>query len=316
MTLPKAPPWITSLGKDITEETLPRAPFRYLLLMTVPLQNWAYRPVPQEGEYRPAYAPGVLDLVKEFDPLPWHAWVWQGTPLDEQYDRGPLLVDATNQPSLMQHAFTHWAPAGDAMFIGSAADLSDMSAHLSRLVQLDLSCEGEATLDVQPHHLATWLEALDDDHRAAWLGPIGTLLWRATWGPAYDWRRLDRDASGYVGGKTVPLTLRPHELARFDANTREHFVQSRVYEVHSIPDHSGRSLEEIRRWVEQLLQLGDRLNFHDEAVAAQYISLLAHDPWLLQSDEARGILNDLTESPQARLRQLESLVRARGAPRG
>jgi len=316
MTLPKAPPWITSLGKDITEETLPRAPFRYLLLMTVPLQNWAYRPVPQEGEYRPAYAPGVLDLVKEFDPLPWHAWVWQGTPLDEQYDRGPLLVDATNQPSLMQHAFTHWAPAGGAMFIGSAADLSDMSAHLSGLVQLDLSCEGEATLDVQPHHLATWLEALDDDHRAAWLGPISTLLWRATWGPAYDWRRLDRDASGYVGGKTVPLTLRPHELARFDANTREHFVQSRVYEVHSIPDHGGRSLEEIRRWVEQLLQLGDRLNFHDEAVAAQYISLLAHDPWLLQSDEARGILNDLTESPQARLRQLESLVRARGAPRG
>ncbi|WP_286939391.1 DUF4123 domain-containing protein [Achromobacter sp. UBA4530] len=316
MTLPKAPPWITSLGKDITEETLPRAPFRYLLLMTVPLQNWAYRPVPQEGEYRPAYAPGVLDLVKEFDPLPWHAWVWQGTPLDEQYDRGPLLVDATNQPSLMQHAFTHWAPAGGAMFIGSAADISDMSAHLSGLVQLDLYCEGEATLDVQPHHLAAWLEALDDDHRAAWLGPISTLLWRATWGPAYDWRRLDRDASGYVVGKTVPLTLRPHEIARFDANTREHFVQSRVYEVHSIPDHSGRSLEEIRRWVEQLLQLGDRLNFHDEAVATQYISLLAHDPWLLQSDEARGILNDLTESPQARLRQLESLVRARGAPRG
>ncbi|WP_286890600.1 MULTISPECIES: DUF4123 domain-containing protein [Achromobacter] len=316
MTLPKAPPWITSLGKDITEETLPRAPFRYLLLMTVPLQNWAYRPVPQEGEYRPAYAPGVLDLVKEFDPLPWHAWVWQGTPLDEQYDRGPVLVDATNQPSLMQHALTHWAPAGGAMFIGSAADLSDLSAHLSGLVQLDLSCEGEATLDVQPHHLAAWLEALDDDHRAAWLGPISTLLWRATWGPAYDWRRLDRDASGYVGGKTVPLTLRPHELARFDANTREHFVQSRVYEVHSIPDHSGRSLQEIRRWVEQLFQLGDRLNFHDEAVATQYISLLAHDPWLLQSDEARGILNDLTESPQARLRQLESLVRARGAPRG
>jgi len=316
MTLPKAPPWITSLGKDITEETLPRAPFRYLLLMTVPLQNWAYRPVPQEGEYRPAYAPGVLDLVKEFDPLPWHAWVWQGTPLDEQYDRGPLLVDATNQPSLMQHALTHWAPAGGAMFIGSAADLSDLSAHLSGLVQLDLSCEGEATLDVQPHHLAAWLEALDDDHRAAWLGPISTLAWRATWGPAYDWRRLDRDASGYVGGKTVPLTLRPHELARFDANTREHFVQSRVYEVHSIPDHSGRSLEEIRRWVEQLLQLGDRLNFHDEAVATQYISLLAHDPWLLQSDEARGILNDLNESPQARLRQLESLVRAREAPRG
>ncbi|WP_313371792.1 DUF4123 domain-containing protein [Achromobacter animicus] len=316
MTLPKAPPWITSLGKDITEETLPRAPVRYLLLMTVPLQNWAYRPVPQEGEYRPAYAPGVLDLVKEFDPLPWHAWVWQGTPLDEQYDRGPLLVDATNQPSLMRHALTHWAPAGGAMFIGSAADLSDVSAHLSGLVQLDLSCEGEATLDVQPHHLAAWLEALDDDHRAAWLGPISTLLWRATWGPAYDWRRLDWDASGYVCGKTVPLTLRPHELARFDANTREHFVQSRVYEVHSIPDHSGRSLEEIRRWVEQLLQLADRLNFHDEAVATQYISLLAHDPWLLQSDEARGILNDLTESPQARLRQLESLVRARGASRG
>jgi len=316
MTLPKSPPWITSLGKDITQDALPRTPSRYLLLMTVPLQNWAYRPVPQEGEYRPAYAPGVLDLVKEFDTLPWHAWVWQGTPLDEQFDRGPLLVDATNQPSLMQHAVTHWAPAGGAMFIGSAADLSDLSAHLGGLVQLDLSFEGAATLDVQPHHLAAWLEALDDDHRDAWLGPISTLLWRASWGPAHDWRRLDRDASGYVGSKTKALTLRPHELARFDANTREHFVQSRVYEVHAIPDHSGRSLEEIRCWVDQLLELADRLNFHDEAVAAKYVRLLAHDPWLLQSDEARGILNDLHESPQARLRQLESLVHTRKSAHG
>lgn len=310
MTLPKAPPWITSMGKDITQDALPRTPFRYLLLMTVPLQNWAYRPVPQEGEYRPAYAPGVLDMVKEFDPLPWHAWVWQGTPLDEQFDRGPLLVDATSQPGLMQEALTHWAPAGGAMFIGAAADLGDMAAHLRGLVQLDLSCEGEATLNVQPHHLAAWLEALDEDHRDAWLGPISALLWRASWGPVHDWRRVDRDISGYVGGKTSVLMLRPHELERFDANTREHFLQSRIYEVHSIPEHTGRSLEEIRDWIEQLLQLADRLNFHEETVTAQYINLFAHHPWLLQSDEAREILNDLTESPQARLRQLDALVRA------
>ncbi|MGE8701303.1 MAG: DUF4123 domain-containing protein [Achromobacter sp.] len=316
MTLPKAPRWVTSLGKDITQDALARTPFRYLLLMTVPLQNWAYRPVPQEGEYRPAYAPGALDMVKEFDPLPWHAWVWQGTSLDEQFDRGPLLVDATNQPGLMNQALTHWAPAGGAIVIGSAADLGDLSAHLRGLVQLDLPCEGEATLNVQPHHLAAWLEALDNDQRDAWLGPIIALLWRASWGPVHDWRRVDREVSGYVGGKTDVLMLRPHELERFDANTREHFVLSRIYDVHSMPDHSGRSIDEIRRWVEQLLQLADRMNFHDEVVAAQYISVLAHDPWLLQSDEARGILNDLTESPQARLRQLESLVRTRESTHG
>ena len=316
MTLPGTPPWLTSLGKDITAEALSATPFHYLLLMTVPLQNWAYRPVPQEGELRPAYAPGALDLVKEFDPLPWHAWIWQGTALDYQFDRGPLLVDATRQPSLMQQALTHWTPAGGAVVIGSAADLGELSAHLRSLVPLSLPDQCEATLNIQPHHLTAWLEALDEDHRGAWLGPITSLFWRASWGPAYDWRRLDRDVLGNADGDADVLTLRPAELARFDANTREHFLLSRIYEVQAIPEHAACSIEDIRRWVTQLLEVADQLNIHDEADATRYIELLAHHPWLLHSDEARSILNDLTESPPARLRKLDGLVRVQESTHG
>lgn len=316
MSVPTTPSWQTSLGKDITPDAISASPFQYLLLMTVPLQNWAYRPVSQEGELRPAHAPSVLDLVKEFDPLPLHAWIWQQTSLNDCFDRGPLLVEATHQRSLMQQALSHWAPAGGVIVIGSSADLSELSAHLRGLVQLSLPDQSEATLNIHPHHLAAWLEALDEDHRSVWLGPITSLLWRASWGAMYDWRRLDREVAHSAGNREELLTLRREELTRFDANTREHFLLSNVYDVHALPEHAGRGIDEIRRWVEQLLQVAERLNIHDEADIARYIGLLAHNLWLLHSEEARAILNDLKESPPARLRKLAALVRAQELTHG
>ena len=306
----------TSLGRDITPEALPLTPFRYLLLMTTTLQNWAYRPVPQEGEFRPAYAPGVLDLVKAFDAFAYHAWVWQGTTLDDYFDRGPLLVDATQQPALLQHALTHWAPVDGVIVMGSDAELGKLSEHLKEQVRITLPDQGEATLDIRPPHLAAWLDALDSDHRNIWLGPITALVWRASWGPMHDWRRLDRPVTANAAVGTGALTLRPHELARFETNTREHFVLSRVYDVQAMPAHATRSLGEIRRWVEQLLQVADRLYIHDDADAEQYIGLLARNLWLLHSEEARTILNDPTESPQARLRQLAALARTKEPSHG
>lgn len=301
---------ITSLGKDISPEMLPATPFRYLLLMTMPLQNWAYRPVSQEGELRPAYAPGALDLVKEFDRFPYHAWVWQRTELSDYFDRGPLLVDVTEQPTLSQHALSHWMPCGGALLIGSGAELHELSDHLKRHVRLMLPDQSEATLEIRPHHLTAWLQALDEDNRERWLGPITSLLWRASWGPMHDWRRLDRTATTFEVSAN-PLALRSHELSRFDANTREHFLLSRVYEVQAMSSHASRSFAEIRRWMEQLLQVADRLDIHGDTEVEQYIALLAQNLWLLHSEDARTILNDLTESPQARLRQLQALARTK-----
>ncbi|EHK63600.1 DUF4123 domain-containing protein [Achromobacter arsenitoxydans] len=306
----------TSLGKDITQAEIPATPFRYLLLMTTTLQNQAYRPVPQEGEFRPAYAPGVLDLVKAFDPFPHYAWVWQGTALDDYFDRGPLLVDATGQAALVQHALEHWAPANGVIIIGSGEELGGVSAHLRAQVRVSLPDQSEAALDIRPHHLAPWLDALDGDQRDLWLGPISTLVWRASWGPAYDWRCLDRPVAAFTFGSPGAFALRPDELARFEANTREQFVLSRVYEIHAMPAHSARSLTEIRRWVEQLLQVADRLYIQDDADVERYLALIAGNLWLLHSDEARVLLNDLTESPQARLRKLEALAREKESSNG
>lgn len=276
--------------------------------MTVPLQNWVYRPPPQEGEWQPAYAPGVLDLIQVSDPFPHRAWIWQRGSLDDIYDQGPLLVDATAQPALMQHALVEWVPIGCAVVIGAEVDLDTLAAHLSSLVQIALPDESRAHLDIQPHHLVEWLDALDEDQRNVWLGPMTSLLWRAHWGPAQAWMRLDRAATPSRDGAAAPFTLRPHEWTRFDANTREHFLLSRSYEVQALPQHAHRSLGDIRQWVAQLLEVGAQLYISDDDVATRYVYLMARHPWLLDDRQAVAILNDLTESPQARMRQLAALA--------
>ncbi|EHK66148.1 hypothetical protein [Achromobacter arsenitoxydans] len=48
-----------------------------------------------------------------------------------------------------------------------------------------------------------------------------------------------------------------------------------------------------------------------DADVERYLALISGNLWLLHSDEARVLLNDLTESPQARLRKLEALARGK-----
>ncbi|WP_175892697.1 DUF4123 domain-containing protein [Burkholderia cepacia] len=303
-----ASPLLTWQRLDLPVDALPDSPFRHLLLMTVALQNWVYRPPPQEGEWQPAYAPGVLDLVQEWDPFPHRAWIWQHGSLDDIYDQGPLLVDATAQHALMQHALAEWVPVGGAVVIGADADLDTLATHLSSLVQIALPDESQAHLDIQPHHLAAWLDALDEDQRNVWLGPMTSLLWRTHWGPVKAWMRLDRTATPSRDDNAAPFTLRPHEWTRFDANTSEHFLLSRSYEVQALPQHARRSLDDIRQWVAQLLQVAAQLYISDDDVARRYVDLVARHPWLLEDRKAVAILNDLTESPQARVRQLAALA--------
>ncbi|CAD5110607.1 DUF4123 domain-containing protein [Zestomonas carbonaria] len=296
------------LGNVSPREALPTTPRTYLLLITKVLEDWAYRPVPEEGELVPPEAPGVMDLVRAVESFPRRCWIWKGGPLDDVHERGPLLVEATDSPALLDHALTAWAPTGGVLFIGSAAERDELCRHLGSLVRIRLPDQGEATLNLRPDLLSAWLRALDDDHRHAWLGPMTQLLWRINWGPAHGWCQLDQPVPGLAQRTTGWLELRPHELAAFDTNTREHFVTSLAHELITLPSHSSRALGEVREWVRQQLREASTLNIQADADARRYILLLARYPGLLDTPQAQALINDLSESPPARLRGLAALA--------
>lgn len=284
----------------------------YLLLHTKALEDWAFRPPPQDDVRAPATAPSVVDLVKQVASFIPKRWLWADGPMAEYEERGPLLVETTDSEALLDHALREWAPADGVIVIGSEADLDTLAAHLRGLTQVTLPDKGKANFNFQSTMLEPWLSALGPPNRSQWLGPMRQLLWRTHWHRRAAWFRLEHPSGEASATEPGWLTLSASELAAFNRRMHDYFVVSLARELLEQSKYEtftlDQAIEQVREWIQRAAILNIQL---DDDVR-QFVLLHARYPEHCNSPEGKALLNDLNEPPSARLRNLAALIEEKG----
>ncbi|GAB2801927.1 DUF4123 domain-containing protein [Dyella kyungheensis] len=294
------------MGTKSPSNAIPSTPFIYLLLHTRALEDWAYRPSPSDAGDASAIAPSVTELVRAVSPINMRRWLWDG--LSQEPERGPLLVDATDDAPLVQHALEHWPTSNALLFIGASQDIDVIHHHLASLSRFVMPDQGQAQFDLRPDHLSAWLRALDAPHRDAWLGPMTQLLWRESRATTHYWYQLEQASPRTAQTAIGWLHLRADELSAFDHNMRENFITSVANELRILPDYSTLSAGDAESHVRETLTEAGKLNIISDHDFRTCFLLLARHPQLQVDPTAQALLNDLEQSPQDRLRAVAALV--------
>lgn len=295
------------LGDIDPRSALPASSRVYLLLNTKLLEDWAYRPSPPDAGVASASAPSVVELIRAVESFAPRRWLWANGPLSDMEERGPLLVEATGKPALLEQAVSQWSDANGVIIIGTEVDLDTLHRHLGSLVHITLPDHSQATFNFQPTLLEPWLSALSLQHRAQWLGPIQQLLWRTHWYHRVSWYRLDRPEAGSTENQEA-LHLHPIEMAAFNTNTQDYFVISLAEEVQAIPHCNTFSLEQLCESVRQGIQEAADVNIERDTDVHDYVLLRARHPDPMGTEQAKAILEDPVESAAGRLRNLTALI--------
>lgn len=155
------------------------------------------------------------------------------------------------------------------------------------------------------------MNALDADHRHAWLGPITQLLWRDNLGPAHQWYRVEQTTSAPAQTSTGWLHLRPRELSVFNRNLQEHFVVALANELQALPDFAEFSLAHLQNSVQHTLDQANQIDIYSEDDMRSYVLLHARHGNLRSDPEAQRLLNDVSEPPSARLRAVSAYANSK-----
>ncbi|WP_157832252.1 DUF4123 domain-containing protein [Pseudomonas sp. 09C 129] len=296
------------LGDIDPRVALPSTSRVYLLLTTQRLEDWAYRPSPPDAGAASAVAPSVIELVRALESFAPRRWLWANSPLADMEERGPLLVDATDKPALLEQAITDWSEADGVIIIGTQVDLDTLARHLGSLVQITLPDHSQATFNFQPTILEPWLSALGQPNRSQWLGPIQQLLWRTHWHRRVSWFRLDHPEAASTADPQQRLHLHPLEMAAFDANTQDYFIISLAEEVQALSQYNAFSLEQICESVREKVREAASVNIERDTDVRDFVLLHARYPEPMGSEQAKALLEDPVESPVSRLRNLTALI--------
>ncbi|WP_367298549.1 DUF4123 domain-containing protein [Hafnia alvei] len=152
---------------------------RYLLLQPGVIERLTYAGLHQHNDFFPPF-PKLIELIKQNDPFVQYHWVWENTRYDREREKGPILINVTDNPTTLEQFIVHWGKFNGGIIICSEQPVDILLSHLVSVSTLLMSNGHSVRFNWLPNSLGDIFSVLITKKINALIGPLKNIYFHQT----------------------------------------------------------------------------------------------------------------------------------------
>ncbi|UBM41646.1 DUF4123 domain-containing protein [Hafnia paralvei] len=277
----------------------------YLLLQPRIIEHLTYNGLQKHDDVFPP-APSLIEIIKQSDPYILYHWIWEDTRYDREREKGPLLIEVTENAATLEQFIALWGQHHAGLIIHSTNPIDELVSHLAAVSTLVMSNGHCVRFNWLPNSLDDILSALTAKKRDRLIGPLQNVYYYHSGNSQHPWRKYQSQYRETLFSPVLKLTSREIKRISLAKHQKSDALLARELLIcsDSTEEHYPRALQLVKTCQHQL----QKFNIQRQEHVQRFIhTFFAH---MIQMNHERSVcvLANLQQPVVDRLDALDYLI--------
>ncbi|TBL82799.1 DUF4123 domain-containing protein [Hafnia alvei] len=297
---------VTWLEEQELRSSLSHHP-RYLLLQPGVIERLTYAGLHRHNDLFPP-SPRLIELIKQSDPFIQYHWVWENTRYDRDREKGPILIDVTDNPTTLEQFIEYWGRLNGGIIICSEQPVDILLSHLVSVSTLLMRNGHSVRFNWLPNSLGDIFSVLITKKINSLIGPLKNIYCYQTNGTSSAWCHY---SSKYSETSYIPiLRLTTREIKYISLVKSQKFDESLAQELLTLSGSDKKYYPQTLALIKTCQQQLQKFNVQQPEHTQRFIHMFF--PYMKKMNDERFVcvLANLQQTVIDRLDVIDILLHA------